>query len=134
MDRADRAARFKAALVDHGSASLLLIPGIFLPLADEVRMVCIAGFLGLVAYQSWLITKTGQSIGKKLMRIKLVRHGTGKHVGFARAVLVRWWLNGLISQIPLYFIIDSLFIFRQDRRCVHDLMAGTDVVKVPPAQ
>lgn len=129
MDRPDRAARFKAALVDHGSASLLLIPAVFLPLADGPKSAFILGFLALVGYQSWLITKTGQSIGKKLLGLKIVKHRSGARVGFARAVLLRWWVNGLLSQIPIYFIIDSLFIFRADQRCVHDHMAGTDVVK-----
>jgi uncharacterized RDD family membrane protein YckC len=129
MEKADRYSRFKAALVDHGSASLLLIPGVMLPIADGPKGFFLICFLLLVGYQSWLIAKTGQSVGKKLVGIKIVRYGTDEHVGFVRAVLVRWWVNGLISQIPIYFIIDSLFIFREDQRCVHDHMAGTEVVK-----
>jgi hypothetical protein len=29
----------------------------------------------------------------------------------------------------IFWITDSLFIFRADRRCLHDLMAGTKVVR-----
>ncbi|HIM18116.1 MAG TPA: RDD family protein, partial [Dehalococcoidia bacterium] len=31
--------------------------------------------------------------------------------------------------IPVYSVVDALFIVRSDRRCIHDLIAGTVVVK-----
>jgi hypothetical protein len=44
-----------------------------------------------------------------------------------------WWLrnvvNGLISIIPLYGFIDTLFIFGESRQCLHDKLADTIVVK-----
>ncbi len=44
-------------------------------------------------------------------------------------VLVRMVLNGALGLIPFYSLVDALFIFRSDRRCIHDLIAGTVVVK-----
>ncbi len=45
-----------------------------------------------------------------------------------------WPLNGLISAIPcigsIYAIVDICFILREDRRCVHDLLAQTCVVDI----
>jgi uncharacterized RDD family membrane protein YckC len=48
-------------------------------------------------------------------------------------VLLRAILGGIIGAIPylggIYGLVDALFIFRDDRRCVHDHIAGTRVVK-----
>jgi uncharacterized RDD family membrane protein YckC len=45
---------------------------------------------------------------------------------------LRYVLVMLVAVIPfiggLLGVIDFLFIFREDRRCVHDLIAGTKVV------
>ncbi|MBN2489492.1 MAG: RDD family protein, partial [Planctomycetes bacterium] len=78
------------------------------------------------------LTRDGQSIGRKLLRIKIVRHDHGGRAGFARVVLVREIVNGLIGSIPfvsyVYALVDSLFIFGHERRCLHDYLAGTKVV------
>jgi hypothetical protein len=38
-------------------------------------------------------------------------------------------VNGLLSIIPLYGIIELLFIFGEDRQCLHDKIADTIVVE-----
>ena len=44
-----------------------------------------------------------------------------------------FWLrnvvNGLLGIIPLYGIIDALFIFGESRQCLHDKIADTIVIK-----
>ncbi len=51
-----------------------------------------------------------------------------------KTLLLRAIVNGMIGMVPyvggIYGLIDSLFIFREDRRCVHDLIAGTKVVDI----
>ena len=46
---------------------------------------------------------------------------------------MRGFLPGLIGAIPLvgtvFSLVNICFIFREDRRCIHDLMAGTHVVE-----
>ena len=44
-------------------------------------------------------------------------------------VLLRLIVNGLLGLIPLYGLVDILFIFRSDRRCIHDMLAGAQVVE-----
>ena len=53
---------------------------------------------------------------------------TGENGGFVRNVLLRLIANGMIGSIPFYGLVDILFIFRSDRRCIHDLIARTQVV------
>ena len=78
-----------------------------------------------------LLTRDGQSVGMKLMGICIVDTRTGKNGGFITNVVMRGLIGGiLLNVIPFYVLVDPLFIFRKDRRCLHDLVAGTWVVNV----
>ena len=57
---------------------------------------------------------------------------TGENGGFKANVLLRVFAQALLYAIPGYFIADTLFIFREDRRCLHDQVSGTVVVEVSP--
>lgn len=89
------------------------------------------GFVGFIAW-CWLTIKyvrsNGQTIGKKILGIKVVRTD-GSPISLGRIFWLRNVVNGLISIIPLYGIIDALFIFGESRQCVHDKIADTFVVK-----
>ena len=105
-------------------------------------LLVLSTWLALFITQMVLLAKRGQTIGKILMKIRVVDATTGEHPGWVRLVLLRTILNSLISSvlsaIPFvgemfafaYFLTDSLFIFRDDRRTIHDLIAGTRVDKV----
>jgi uncharacterized RDD family membrane protein YckC len=94
------------------------------------------GGLVLLVVQIWLLTTRGQTLGKRIVGVRIVNVLDDANPGFVRAVLLRWFVPGLITFVlnflpPLgfiFFIVDSCFIFRRDRRCVHDLIAGTRVV------
>jgi uncharacterized RDD family membrane protein YckC len=89
-------------------------------------MVIVLIIDGILAYQN------GQSIAKKWLGIKDVRTD-GSRVSFARIFWLRNVLNICISYIPLigafYGLIDALFIFGPAKRCVHDYIADTIVVR-----
>ena len=97
------------------------------------RMILqIFGSLGLVVlpvFQIALLTTAGQTIGKKLMKIRIIKVETGDNGGFITNVLIREVLNLLFKIIPFYEFVDALAIFREDRRCVHDFIAGTVVIQ-----
>jgi len=67
-------------------------------------------------------------MGKRLLEIRVVR-SDGSQASLGRIFWLRNVVNGLLGIIPLYAIIDVLFIFGQRRQCIHDLIADTIVVK-----
>jgi uncharacterized RDD family membrane protein YckC len=94
-----------------------------------------AGVMALVGYQAYLVTTTGQSIGKKAMKTKILKTD-GSEVDFVSGVLIRTWAAFFIQVVPvigsLFGLGDSLAIFFGERRqTLHDLMADTKVVRHP---
>jgi uncharacterized RDD family membrane protein YckC len=88
--------------------------------------------LGVCIYQWILITRTGQTLGKKWTGIRIERLD-GRPVTFGSCVVVRNWVPKVMGSVPylglIFHLVDSFFIFREDRRCLHDHIAGTRVVR-----
>ena len=104
------------------------------PLPDGVVLLLALYLLGLGAYvvvQLVMLHRSGQTLGKRLMGIRIVR-SDGTRAGLGRIFLLRALVPNLIGAIPFvgYFfvLIDALFIFADDRRCLHDRFADTIVV------
>lgn len=85
--------------------------------------------VGIPIVQIALLARDGQTIGKKIVDIRIVSVETGENVGFGSNVAMRAWVTFLLGAIPFFAIVDILFIFRDDQRCIHDLIAGTHVVE-----
>lgn len=104
------------------------------PLSILGVFVSIAIVLGVIVYQIALLSSTGQTIGKRVMRLRIVNFSDASNPGFAKAVLMRSWLPSLLSSIPylgwVFWVVDNLYVLKKDRRCIHDLMAGTMVVQL----
>lgn len=75
----------------------------------------------------------GQTLGKRLVGIRIVDAATGGVPPLARLVLLRygsfWLLNALPGIRTLAFPLDFGFMLRRDRRALHDLVGGTQVVE-----
>jgi uncharacterized RDD family membrane protein YckC len=97
------------------------------------RMLAIMGlgFALVVGVQAWLLHRHGQTVGKKLLGIRIVR-GDLSRCGLGRIVLLRvlpFSVVGLIPLIgPLVGLVDALMIFGDDHRTLHDRVADTVVV------
>ena len=137
-DPADRSQRLLAAFVD--ACPLVLVFSV-VTYAQRHRslgltILAIVLFVGLSFAQFWLLTTRGQTLGKIALGLRIVRTKDGRNGGFVTNVLLRVGAGALIGMIPylgaLYTVTDLLFIFRDDRRCLHDLIAGTRVVKGAP--
>lgn len=89
------------------------------------------GFVGFVAW-GWLtyrgVKENGQTIAKKMLHIKVVR-SDGSPASVGRIFWLRNIVNGALGIIPLYGIIELLFIFGEAQQCLHDKIADTIVVK-----
>jgi len=98
-------------------------------------LVLLLGMFAVAILQAVLLTVRGQSAGMVILRLRIVRYGDGSNPGFLRTVAVRRWLFAILTSIPylgpLLFLLDSLFIYSPERRCLHDLLADTKVVRVP---
>lgn len=133
MELASLRQRFVGALVD---GLISLAPYMMLRESKENPPVMLAG-LGLLiavfAAQCWFLARDGQTLGKKVAKTRVVRADTGENGGFVTNVLLRAILSSLPNALPFYWIVDTLFVFRKDRRCVHDFIARTKVVTVAPA-
>jgi uncharacterized RDD family membrane protein YckC len=93
--------------------------------------IVIAALVALLVINLYLLHKSGQSIGKKLVGIHITRTD-GSKASLARIVFVRdlpFIILGVIPFIQLVaWFVDPLFIFGEGRRCLHDLLADTIVV------
>ena len=93
-----------------------------------ISLVVLSSLPAMLVFGQWfLLTTSGQTIGKKLLMIRIVTT-SGKLPGFLQAVVLRNWLRAVISVLPFFGLIDVLFIFSDSRRCLHDYLANTRVV------
>jgi uncharacterized RDD family membrane protein YckC len=94
--------------------------------------VGLLGALVVLAVDLMLLARNGQTIGKKLLGIKVVRVD-GSPVSLFRVFFLRYVCNTFLALIPLfgslYSLVDSLMIFGESRRTVHDRIADTIVIK-----
>ena len=92
----------------------------------------IAGLLVFFAVNGYWLHTRGQSIGKRLLKIRIVR-STGERATLSRIIFARYVPTQAVGMVPvigmLYALIDILFIFRDSRQCLHDTIADTIVVK-----
>lgn len=88
-------------------------------------------FLGVNGYP---LAKHGQTVGKRIVGTRIVDKDTGQILSLGKVFGLRYLPFSIVSQIPvlggLLCSVEVLFIFREDKRCVHDLIAGTKVVDV----
>lgn len=97
-----------------------------------------------VIVQVRLVLERSQTIGQYFFNIQVFDIKNNKRVGLLRYMFIRDFIGRtlIIGAIPLvglifmpfYFLVDHLFIFKKDRRAVHDLIAGTRVIKLPLEQ
>ncbi len=104
-----------------------------------VFVLAVVSYLLLNGYGLW---QRGQTLGKKLLGIAIVPATGGENGSYSSTPAPLWKLICLRALFfPLLFvvivpplaalpIIDQLLIFGKRRRCLHDLVSGTLVVRL----
>jgi uncharacterized RDD family membrane protein YckC len=158
---AERSSRLGAAIVDGLIVLVCYLPPLvvgfqhFVPARGVMNFInggmAVAGILLaiLIAITCVLVARNGQTIGKKLIGIKVVRSNGAKatlgRIFWLRNVansslailsyVVRFtpglgFLYTLFSGLNVvYGLVDILMIFGESRQCLHDKIADTVVVK-----
>ena len=91
----------------------------------------LAYLIAMLAVQGFLINKSGQSIGKKLTKIKIVDIESNDKVSLMRAFTLRSMvlIVPTLYFIPLFSIVDWAFALGKKRQTLHDKLAKTKVIK-----
>ncbi len=92
----------------------------------------IVGFLMFIAIHGYFLAENGQTLGKKLLGIKIVTMG-GTKPRMEALLLLRTLVPILLGTIPIagpyLYLAGIIIIFARPRRCFHDYIAGTKVVQ-----
>tara|TARA_R110002072_G_scaffold300368_1_gene477661 strand:+ start:2285 stop:2860 length:576 start_codon:yes stop_codon:yes gene_type:complete len=145
---AGRAIRFAAAILNvfiaiaMGVTAIVLMqlvvrgfePDAAQMLGGSETIILLGAFLPWLLWNTYLIHTRSQSVGKMIMKIKVVAQDGGP-AGTARQLLLRVGVTQVLSGlVPFFPLIDNLMIFTPDKRTIHDRIAGTIVIQAPRAR
>jgi uncharacterized RDD family membrane protein YckC len=144
-EKAGRGVRLGAYLIDAllyfvcwgpGYLQLALatedVPVEYGPLGTSISILGLAAGLALFAFNLWLLHTQGQTVAKRWLGIRIVRTD-GTRAALGRLFWLRSFLPAILAAIPclgsIFSLVDALMIFGDDKRCLHDKMADTIVVR-----
>ncbi len=119
---------------------MLILIAVFLPFnvfrtvtAESIYLFTVYSLL--VSIQVYLLIKSGQTIGKKILKIRISQyHSPNEPVSFFKIIILRFVINDLVYFIPIigliYLALDHGLALFKPHRCIHDYLAGTVVTKV----
>ena len=155
---AGRFTRFAAAMVDGILLMVIVMPIQFLTgfmaraakqeagFVEQILM-SLVGIIAMLMVNGYTLLTRGQTIGKLLTNIQILDYKSVQLLPFVRVYVYRhlWTfplvllvllIPGNIDNFVLYAVImiDVLMIFGDERRCLHDLIAGSKVVLYRPGR
>lgn len=140
---ASRGKRLGGVLIDMLASTALTVPlmlaaGVMQQTFFEQQMTIgqqaaffVAGWIIFLALNGYLLSKKGQTIGKVVVKTRIVdMNGNVPNLG--KLFVLRYLVPGLVVQLPIIggvaAGVNALFIFSKEQRCIHDYIAGTWVV------
>ena len=137
-------ARFGGAIIDGVIAMATIWPAMYFFGLFERAMEgqqsmgdlvggAVLGFALFLVINGYLLANRGQTVGKMLVKTRIVSVDDRKILPIGKLILLRYLPVSVVAYVPLIGpilnLVNILFIFREDRRCVHDHIAGTVVIK-----
>ena len=142
---ATRGERFGGVLVDGIVLALVNLPIMYVTGYFEKAMqgttsigdTIIYSVMSIIIYlllNGYLLANYGQTIGKRVVGTKIVSYQDENLLPLWKLMVYRFLPIQVVSLIPIvggfFSLADALFIFRGDKRCIHDHIAGTKVIQV----
>ena len=121
----------KMQATDSPNQAVQLQQQLFTLIPMEAWQAMFVYILIMLGIQAFMLAKSGQSIGKKLTKIKIVDAETGEKVSLMRAFTLRSFIFIILNMLfmPIITIIDHIFALSEKRQTLHDKLAKTKVVK-----
>jgi uncharacterized RDD family membrane protein YckC len=97
----------------------------------RVQWATLGTLLIMVAIQWIPLARQGQTLGKMALGVRIVRCD-GTRATVQRIIGIRYLPFQVLGVLPILGIlglIDILFIFTKERRCIHDRFADTIVIR-----
>ena len=140
---AGRGARLAAYLIDWALVGIVAgLIGYYAGLWErlmqqDTEAVVWLGVIGMVVYaviNGRLLANRGQTVGKLAAAVRIVDARTREIVPFWKSFGLRVVVIQALASVPavgaIFSLVDVLFIFGERRRCLHDHLAGTVVIRV----
>jgi uncharacterized RDD family membrane protein YckC len=102
------------------------------PALGKRLLLALGSMLVFLLVQAWPLLTRAQTVGKVALGLRIVRPD-GSRASPGRVLGLRYLAPYVLAPFTIvaaiYGVIDALMIFKADRRCLHDLIADTVVVK-----
>lgn len=111
------------------------VPGYVLALFISLTVAFVLGLLVSYLYHVEFALKSGQTPGKRMMRLHIVQLGELPGRGLRRGTaLTRWGATIGLGLVPFGSYLDGFWQLwdKPWQQCLHDKASGTAVVKVSP--
>ncbi len=144
---ATRGERFAGAFIDGIIQMIIIVPlavgmGFIVgtQMGDNFAAQAVAqvggaliGVLGFLAVNGYLLASQGRTVGKLVMKTRIVDRNTNQILPFWPLIGKRYswlWAAGLVPVVGNFLpLVDALMIFRESLACLHDDIANTKVIK-----
>ena len=102
--------------------------------ALEIVFIVLTLFIGWIVW-SLVVWSKGTTPGHQIVRLYIVDAKSGRTATWGHMALREFVIKGIVGSIAssitfgVYFVVDSLFVVRDDRKTLHDLISSTQVVQ-----